>query len=115
MAGASLIEKSSSVLLNAENRTRDEIRGLSPEIEFRAAAGVLNMISRSPAQRQLYEARLKFQRDEAARLEAAFNQGLEEGRAWGCSPRSTGERVLDSCGILVYGGGLLLQNLPVFI
>jgi hypothetical protein len=35
---ASLIEKSSSVLFNAENRRRDEIRGLSPDNEFREAA-----------------------------------------------------------------------------
>ena len=81
MSGASLIEKSSSVLFNSENRRWDEIRGLSPDNEFREAAGVLDMMSRSPAQRQLYEARLKFQRDEAARLEAAFNQGLQESRA----------------------------------
>ncbi len=59
----------------------DEIRGLSHDNEFREAAGVLDRISRSPAQRQLYEARLKFQCDEAARLEAAFNQGLQESRA----------------------------------
>jgi hypothetical protein len=38
-------------------------------------------MSRNPAQRQLYEARWKFQRDEAACLKAAFNQGLEEGHA----------------------------------
>ena len=31
------------------------------------------MISQNPEQRQLYDARLKFQRDEAARLEGAIN------------------------------------------
>ena len=41
------------------------------------------MISQSPEQRQLYEARKKFQFDEAARMEGALNQGREEGREQG--------------------------------
>ena len=59
--------------------TLDDVRRLFPEVEFSEAAGVLNMISQNPEQRQLYEARLKFQRDEAARLEGAINEGIEKG------------------------------------
>lgn len=36
------------------------------------------MISRTPEQQRLYDARLKFQRDEAARLEFARNQGRDQ-------------------------------------
>jgi len=50
---------------------------------FTEAAGVLEMIARSPRERELYEARLKMQRDEQSRIAAAKDQGhatgLEEG------------------------------------
>ena len=80
---ASPIEKWAYFLLNAETMTLDEVRRLFPEIEFSEAAGVLDMISKNPEQRQLYEARLKFQRDEAARLEGAINEGVKQGDAQG--------------------------------
>ena len=76
---ASPIEKWAYFLLNAETMTLDDVRRFFPEGEFSEAAGVLNMISQNPEQRQLYEARLKFQRDEAARLEGAINEGIEKG------------------------------------
>ncbi len=41
------------------------------------------MISKNPEQRQQYEARLKFQRDEAARLEGAISEGIKKGRVEG--------------------------------
>ena len=37
------------------------------------------MIARTPRERQLYEARLKMERDAAAKLEYAKAEGLEEG------------------------------------
>ena len=37
------------------------------------------MVSQNSEQRQLYDARLKFQRDEAARLELALSEGIEKG------------------------------------
>ena len=46
---------------------------------FAEAAGVLEMIARSPKERELYEARLKMQRDEQSRLNAAKDQGHAEG------------------------------------
>jgi flagellar biosynthesis/type III secretory pathway protein FliH len=50
---------------------------------FAEAIGVLEMIAKTPRDRQLYEARVKMQRDEKARLEAAILEGLRRGRAEG--------------------------------
>ena len=41
------------------------------------------MISQTPEQMMLYNARLKFQRDEAARLRMALQDGRQEGREEG--------------------------------
>lgn len=38
------------------------------------------MIARTPEQRELHEARLKLQRDEAACLEFAMSEGIAKGR-----------------------------------
>ena len=50
---------------------------------FAEAAGVLEMIARNPREQELYEARLKMQRDEQSRIEAAKDQSREEGREEG--------------------------------
>lgn len=47
--------------------------------EIAQAAGTLTMISQTENERELYEARLKFQRDESARLKHARSEGLAEG------------------------------------
>ncbi len=70
-------------LRNAERLTQDEIRRLFPDEEIAEAAGVLEMISQTPEQRVLYNARLKFQRDEEARVLKAREDGLREGRQEG--------------------------------
>ena len=49
------------------------------EPEFCEAIGVLEMISKSQEDLQYYEDRLKFLRDEAAKLDAAREEGREEG------------------------------------
>ncbi|MFO0869843.1 MAG: hypothetical protein U0935_12995 [Pirellulales bacterium] len=54
-----------------------------PEPEFHAALGVLEMITHTPATRELYEARPKAKLDEEARLEYARTEGRAEGRAEG--------------------------------
>ncbi|RPI90622.1 MAG: hypothetical protein EHM42_01090 [Planctomycetaceae bacterium] len=41
------------------------------------------MIARTPRERELYESRLKMERDEAARLELAMAEGVAKGRAEG--------------------------------
>ncbi len=70
-------------LKNAERLTQDEIRRLFPDDEIAEAAGVLEMISQTPEQRLLYNARLKFQRDEEARVLKAREDGLRDGRQEG--------------------------------
>jgi hypothetical protein len=47
----------------------DELHRLLPEPEFRDALGVLEMITRTPDTRDLYDARLKAKLDAEARLE----------------------------------------------
>lgn len=49
----------------------DELTARLVDPVFTEAARVLEMISRTPDDRALYEARLKLQRDEQSRLEAA--------------------------------------------
>ena len=70
-------------LQNADKLTPAEIRRLFPDQEFSEAAGVLEMISRTPEQLMAYNARLKFQRDEVARILQARLEGREEGRQEG--------------------------------
>jgi predicted transposase/invertase (TIGR01784 family) len=66
-------------LQNADKLTPAEIRRLFPDQEFSEAAGVLEMISKTPEQLMAYNARLKFQRDEAARMEQAALDGEARG------------------------------------
>ena len=70
-------------LRNADSLTPDDIRRLFPDQEFSEAAGVLEMISKTPEQLMAYNARLKFQRDEAARMEQATLEGEARGEARG--------------------------------
>jgi hypothetical protein len=62
---------------------KDDIGRLFPDQEFSEAAGVLEMISQTPEQLMAYNARLKFQRDEAARILQARLEGLNEGEQIG--------------------------------
>ncbi len=50
---------------------------------FFEAAGVLEMIAQSPQEREMYEARLKFERDQIWRIKAAKDEGRAEGIAQG--------------------------------
>ena len=70
-------------LQNADKFTPAEIRRLFPDQEFSEAAGVLEMISKTPEQLMAYNTRLKFQRDEAARMEQAKLEGEARGEARG--------------------------------
>ena len=54
-----------------------------PQKEFTKAAKVLDMIAQTPEQLQEYNARLKAQRDEEARIILGRQQGLEIGEARG--------------------------------
>ena len=70
-------------LRNAERLTQSEVSQLIPDEEIAEAAGVLEMISQTPAQRLLYDARLKFQRDEESKLRQARQEGEARGEARG--------------------------------
>src|SRR6056297_3671957 len=74
----------------AKTLTIEEIVQRLPDPVFSESAGVLEMISRDPEQRILYEARLKAERDARAKLDFARQEGRQEGREEG---RQQGEAV----------------------
>lgn len=70
-------------LSNVERMTIEDVQRLLPDRVFREAFGVLDMISQTAEQMLAYNARLKYQRDEEARLLQARLDGLDEGRQQG--------------------------------
>ena len=72
-------EKWAFFFQQAVNMTARELIDRLGEDAFAEAAGVLEMIAKSPRDRELYEARLKLQRDEQSRLDAARDQSRAEG------------------------------------
>jgi predicted transposase/invertase (TIGR01784 family) len=70
-------------LQNADKMSSADVRTLFPDVEISEAAGVLEMISQTPEQLMLYNARLKLQRDEVARILQARLEGEEIGEARG--------------------------------
>ena len=79
LGNATPLQQWSFFLLRAESLTMDEINRLLPDEVFREAASVLDVVANTPEQKRFYEARLKFQRDEAARARSARDEGFEEG------------------------------------
>ncbi|QDV43603.1 PD-(D/E)XK nuclease family transposase [Stieleria neptunia] len=67
----------------ADEMTAAEIRQRFSSSAFNEAAEVLEMIQRTPEQRNQYELRLKAQRDERARMQYAVDQARQEGEALG--------------------------------
>ncbi|MCC9601573.1 Rpn family recombination-promoting nuclease/putative transposase [Stieleria sp. JC731] len=67
----------------AGTSTLDELHRTLPDPVFFEAIGVLEMIAKNPEERRFYEARLKMQRDEEARLVAAEERGEAIGEARG--------------------------------
>ncbi len=61
----------------------EQLSDLLGEEPYREAIGVLQMISKTPEDYQYYEDRLKFLRDEEAKLSDARQEGLEQGREEG--------------------------------
>ena len=70
-------------LQHADKLTSGEVCRLFPDDAIAEAAGVLEMISRTPEQLMLYNARLKFQLDAEARLLYAREEGEVRGEARG--------------------------------
>jgi flagellar biosynthesis/type III secretory pathway protein FliH len=100
IAQASPIERWAYFLLNADRLSRDDVSRIFPDQEFAEAAGVLEMISKSPEEHRVYDMRLKFQRDEATRLaatqreiEVARVEGETKGRVEGLRDGETKGRV----------------------
>ena len=83
VANATPLEKWAYFFRFASQLTPDEISGRLADTEFSEAAGVLEMIAQSPREREMYEARLKFERDQTWRLKVAKDEGIEEGIAKG--------------------------------
>jgi predicted transposase/invertase (TIGR01784 family) len=83
MSEVSPLERWAFLMLNAHQIDADELRRLLPEPEFHNALGVLEMITRTPETREMYEARLKAQLDEEARLDYARAEGEQIGQQRG--------------------------------
>ena len=79
LTDASPLEKWVYFFRYAAQLTPDEVRRILADAEFIEAAGVLEMIAQSPQERARYEARLKFERDQAWRINAATEKGIEKG------------------------------------
>ena len=69
--------------IHAQELTTEQVSLLFPDQEFIEAARVLDMIAQTPEQLHEYNARLKAQRDEEARILYAQQQGIEIGEAIG--------------------------------
>jgi flagellar biosynthesis/type III secretory pathway protein FliH len=67
----------------AEELDAAQLRELLPGAPYQKAIGILEMISRTPSQRDVYEARQKAIRDAAWKLHEARKEGLAEGREAG--------------------------------
>lgn len=107
MYHASAAECWAFFLLNADKLSVEDISRIFPDQEFTEAAGVLEMISQTPEQNNLYNARLKFQRDEAARLALARSEGEAIGEARG---EARGEAIGEARGFKM-GRIIMLQEL----
>ncbi|HQX48523.1 MAG TPA: Rpn family recombination-promoting nuclease/putative transposase [Planctomycetaceae bacterium] len=66
-------------LVNAEYLDAEDFKVLLPGPEYEEASGVLAMISQTPEERQFYEDRLKFLRDQNAQILQARFEGRQEG------------------------------------
>jgi predicted transposase/invertase (TIGR01784 family) len=80
---ASPVERWCWFLRHVQELTTEQVGLLLPDQEFTEAAKVLDMIAQTPEQLQEYNARVKAQRDEEARIIYAQQQGIEIGEARG--------------------------------
>ena len=76
---ASPVERWAWFLRMADSLTSEEVARLFPDEEFSEAAEVLEMIAQNPQHLDEYNARLKAQRDEEARILFAQQQGVATG------------------------------------
>jgi len=83
LASAPAVHRWAFFLLNAGTLEQDDLRKLFPEPAFVEAMEVLDVINKTPEQRDEYISRLKSQLDEAARLEYAHEEGFRAGELKG--------------------------------
>ena len=112
---ATPIERWCWFLRHAQELTTEQVSQLLPDQEFTEAARVLEMISQTPEQLYEYNARVKAQRDEEARIIYAHQQGIEIGIKIGIEIGiEIGIKIGEARGIrrgLLQGQILLLQQL----
>jgi predicted transposase/invertase (TIGR01784 family) len=100
---------------HAPELTTEQVSQLLPDQEFTEAARVLEMISQTPEQLYEYNARVKAQRDEEARIIYAQQQGIEIGQQQGIEiGHAQGIKIGEARGIhrgLLQGQILQLQQL----
>ena len=77
------LEKLAYLFRHASELDGLTLRNLLPEAPFQKTIGILEMISRTPAQRDIYEARQKAARDEAWKIQEARREGQMTGREEG--------------------------------
>lgn len=107
------VEKWAFFFQQAVKLTPTQLTDRLGEDPFAEAAGVLEMIARSPRERELYEARLKLQRDEQSRIEAAKDQSRAEGRAEGLQIGELAGRIRLMQGLLGLPISDHLDSLPL--
>jgi predicted transposase/invertase (TIGR01784 family) len=83
IGGLQAEEKWLYLLRHAESMDSDQLAALLVDPPYQEAIGVLDMISRNPEDRQFYDARLKFLRDQQSQLDAAMQEGMNKGREEG--------------------------------
>ena len=94
------LEQWSFLLGNAHCYSTDELRRALPDPVFSEALEIATMIANTPEQQLLYEARLKAQRDEAARLLFSREEGRVQGRDEGIAIGLTSGRLLGQIALL---------------
>lgn len=83
LRSATIQERWAFFLRFADQYTYEELCFLFPEPEFVEAAGILEIIKQTPEENHLYSSRLKFQLDEASRIESTRIEALQEGEQKG--------------------------------
>ena len=84
------LEKWAWLFQRAEELDTAELRSLLPEPTFQKLIGILEMISKNPAQRHVYESQQRAARDKVWQIQEARREGLLTGREEG---REEGEQL----------------------
>jgi len=97
--------------LEAKGSTVEGLRGRLFDPVFEKAIGVLEMIQKTPEQRRQYEDRLRAERDEKARLQAAIEEGEARGEARGKAEGKAEGKSEEKASTIRLLQGLLMQEL----